>query len=43
MKLLYKKLSNESDSLHGLWEAKLGIEGKHGKASEEDIIAYEAR
>ena len=43
MKSLYKRLNNQSDSLKGLWAAKLGIEGSYGKATEEDIMAYDAR
>ncbi|PIK35706.1 hypothetical protein BSL78_27462 [Apostichopus japonicus] len=42
-KSLYQKLFNQSESLKGLWVAKLNLQGKAALASEEDLAAYEAK
>ncbi len=40
---MYQKLSNQAESLKGLWAAKLNLSGRPGRATREDISAYDAK
>lgn len=41
---MYQKISNDNDSLRGLWAAKFNLKGgKTGLATEEDMAAYESK
>ena len=43
MKALYTKISNDNESLKGLWAAKLNLKGKGGSVSKEDVAKFDAR
>ena len=43
MKSMYQKVANQTESLKGLWAAKLNLKGRTGMATEEDMAAYELR
>lgn len=39
---MYTKVSNQTESLKGLWAAKLNLSGKSGAAKQEDFEAFDA-
>ena len=43
MKNLYQKISSQSESLKGLWVAKLNLNGRAGAATQDDLDAYDAK
>ena len=43
MKALYQKISNDNESLKGLWAAKLNLKGKGGTVSKEDMDSFDAK
>ena len=40
---MYQKVANQTESLKGLWAAKLNLKGRAGMATPEDMAAYELR
>ena len=40
---MYQRVANQTESLKGLWAAKLNLKGRAGMATEEDMAAYELR
>lgn len=43
VKSLYQKVNNQTESLKGLWAAKLNLKGRSSLATQEDIAAYESK
>lgn len=41
---MYQKVTNQNDSLRGLWAAKFNLQGrKAGLATETDVAAYDTK
>lgn len=40
---MYQRVANQTESLKGLWAAKMNLKGKAGMATPEDMSAYELR
>ena len=40
---MYQRVANQTESLKGLWAAKLNLKGRVGMATPEDMAAYELR
>ena len=43
VKALYQKISNDNESLKGLWAAKLNLKGKGGTVSKEDMEKFDSQ
>ena len=43
VKSLYQRIANQTESLKGLWAAKLNLKGRAGMATPEDMAAYETK
>ncbi|RUS80257.1 hypothetical protein EGW08_011986, partial [Elysia chlorotica] len=43
MKLMYQRLADQSESLKGLWAAKMNLKGTSGLATDADLVDYERR
>ncbi|GFO26753.1 cytadherence high molecular weight protein 2 [Plakobranchus ocellatus] len=43
MKLMYQRLADQSESLKGLWAAKMNLKGTSGLATDDDLAEYERR
>jgi hypothetical protein len=43
VKSLYQKINNQTESLKGLWAAKLNLKGRSCLATPEDLAAYEGK
>lgn len=40
---MYQRIANQSDSLKGLWAAKMNLKGKVALATDEDLRNYEMK
>ena len=40
---MYQRVANQTESLKGLWAAKLNLKGRAGMATPEDMAGYELR
>ena len=40
---MYQKVSNQTDSLKGLWAAKLNLSGNGGRATPDDMAKYDQK
>ena len=43
VKALYQKISNDNESLKGLWAAKLNLKGKGGSVTKEDMKKFDMK
>lgn len=43
MKQSYQRMANQSESLKGLWAAKMNLSGKCSLATQEDLASYETK
>jgi hypothetical protein len=40
---MYSRISNQTESLKGLWAAKMNLKGKAALATDEDLASYERK
>ena len=40
-KQMYNRIANQTESLKGLWAAKMNLKGKASMATDEDLVSYE--
>lgn len=40
-KQMYNRIANQTESLKGLWAAKMNLKGKASMATDEDLVNYE--
>ncbi len=43
VKSLYQKIANQTESLKGLWSAKLNLQGHVGMVTEDELMAYDVK
>ena len=40
---MYQRIANQTESLKGLWAAKMNLQGKSALATDEDVAVYERK